>query len=259
MNLSHIRHFALDMDGTVYKNETWLDGALDFLHALEKTGRDYVFLTNNSSKSKQAYLDKLKRMGLDLPPEKLLTSGGAAIYYLQKYYPGHRVYLLGNEMLKDEFVKAGVPLARYNPDIVMTAFDTSLNYQKMRRFCDFVRAGVPYFATHPDVNCPTDSGLMPDIGAIHAFIQASAGRLPDIIIGKPHEAMCEYLFTQTGWDKNTAAAVGDRITTDVKLAAAHGFMGLLVLSGATAKEEITASGIKPDGVFDSVKDLIQYL
>jgi HAD superfamily hydrolase (TIGR01450 family) len=259
MNLSHIRHFALDMDGTVYKNETWLDGALDFLQALEKSGRDYVFLTNNSSKSKQVYLDKLKRMGLALAPNKLLTSGDAAVDYLQKNYPGHRVYLLGNEILKNEFAQAGIPLARYHPDIIMTAFDTSLNYQKLQRFCDFARSGLPYFATHPDVNCPTETGLMPDIGAIHAFVQASTGRLPDLVIGKPHRVMCDYLFANTGWNRKATAAVGDRITTDVALAVNHGFTGLLVLSGATAKDEIANAGIKPDGVFDSVKEIIKYL
>jgi HAD superfamily hydrolase (TIGR01450 family) len=259
MNLRQIRHFALDMDGTVYKSETWIDGALDFINKLEQTGRDYVFLTNNSSKSKQVYIDKLTRMGLQINERRILTSGGAAIYYLKQHFLGKTVYLLGNDILKQEFTQAGIVLDENNPDLAMTAFDTTLDYKKMQTICDFVRGGLPYLATHPDVNCPTETGLMPDIGAIHAFIEASTGRKPDVIIGKPHAPMCEYLFANTGWDKNTTAAIGDRLTTDVAMAASHGFTGLLVLSGATKKDDIPESNIKPDGVFQSIQKIIQYL
>jgi HAD superfamily hydrolase (TIGR01450 family) len=257
--LSNIRHFALDMDGTLYKSETWINGAREFLRALRETNRDYVFLTNNSSKSKGQYLEKLSRMGLDTAEEMILTSGEASIHYLKTHYTGKKVFLLGNESLCREFTGAGICLDERNPDLLMTAFDTSLDYNKMQRLCDFVREGLPFLATHPDVNCPTETGLMPDIGAIHAFVHASAGRWPDCIIGKPHGPMKDYLFRRTGWEPEKTAAVGDRLVTDVALATRHGFTGVLVLSGATDRKEVKDSEIQPDFIFESVKEMIPYI
>jgi HAD superfamily hydrolase (TIGR01450 family) len=257
--LKNIRHFALDMDGTMYRGENWVDGALDFLHKLEETGRDYVFLTNNSSKSRAGYLQKLSRLGLLTAPERMLTSGRAAIRYIKIHYPGMKVFLLGNDSLCQEFSEAGIVLDRRNPDMVVTAFNPSLVYKDLQDCCDLVREGLPYIATHPDANCPTETGLMPDIGATHAFIHVSAGRWPDAIAGKPHRAMADYLFAATGWEPSQTAAVGDRLTTDVALGLNHGFTGVLVLSGATRREELDEPGAAYTMVFESVKEIIEYL
>ena len=171
--LKDVRCFALDMDGTIYLGEQWIEGAVEFLHRIEETGRNYVFVTNNSSKNAAVYVEKLHRMGLDVGEDRIVTSGQATIYYLKKNYPGARVYLLGNPLLQAEFEQAGIVLEEEHPDVVVTAFDTSLDYEKMCRVCDHVRAGLPYLATHPDYNCPTENGFIPDAGAIHAFIHAS--------------------------------------------------------------------------------------
>lgn len=187
--LDEVRCFALDMDGTIYLGEKWIDGAQAFLERIGASGRSYVFLTNNSSKNAEAYVEKLHRMGWDIGPEKIITSGQAAIFYLKRHFAGKRVFLLGNPLLQAEFVQAGIELEERMPDVVVVAFDTSLDYQKMCKVCDFVRAGLPYLATHPDYNCPTETGFIPDAGAIQAFIHASAFRYPDRIIGKPNREL----------------------------------------------------------------------
>ena len=184
--LKDIECFALDMDGTIYLGEQWIEGAGEFLEEIEKRGKRYVFLTNNSSKSPEVYVEKLKRMGLEVGADKIITSGQAAISYLKKHYAGKRVFLLGNELLQREFREEGIVLATEAAEVVVTAFDTTLDYGKMCKVCDLVRAGLPYIATHPDYNCPTADGFIPDAGAIHAFIYASAGRYPDRVIGKPN-------------------------------------------------------------------------
>ena len=167
--LSKVKCFALDMDGTIYLGERWIDGAKEFLERIEASGRNYVFLTNNSSKNAAVYVEKLERMGLSVGEDKIVTSGQATIHYLKRHFPGKKVFLLGNALLREEFLQAGVVLEEDNPDVVVTAFDTSLDYGKMCRVCDFVRAGLPYLATHPDYNCPTEDGFIPDAGAIHAY------------------------------------------------------------------------------------------
>ena len=260
--LKEITCFALDMDGTVYLGEKWIDGALEFLKAVEEAGKQYVFLTNNSSKNAESYVRKLEKMGLCVDISRIVTSGQATIDYLKTNFPGKRVYLLGNELLQEEFEKEGILLAQGDqdvPEVVVTAFDTSLTYAKMCRVCDLVRDGLPYITTHPDFNCPTETGFIPDSGAIHAFIHASAFRYPDHVIGKPSGDIMDYLARRAGVLKEQTAMVGDRLYTDVAAGVNNGYTGILVLSGEATMEDVKESKIIPDLIFDSVKDMIPYL
>ncbi|MBQ8598343.1 MAG: HAD-IIA family hydrolase [Lachnospiraceae bacterium] len=260
--LKNITCFALDMDGTVYLGEKWIDGALDFLKAVEDAGKQYVFLTNNSSKNAEAYVEKLSRMGLSVDSDRIVTSGQATIDYLKIHFPDKKVFLLGNELLQEEFEKEGILLAQGEgdvPEVVVTAFDTSLTYAKMCRVCDLVRDGLPYITTHPDYNCPTETGFIPDSGAIHAFIHASAFRYPDHVIGKPSGDIMDYLAKRAGVSKEQTAMVGDRLYTDVAAGVNNGYTGILVLSGEAGMEDVYGSKIIPDLIFESVKHMIPYI
>ncbi len=257
--LKYIKHFALDLDGTIYLDDTWIDGALDFLRKLEETGRTYCFMTNNSSKNAAAYLEKLHRMGLDIKPEQLVTSGHATIAYLKKHYPQKRVYLLGNRVLMAEFEQAGICLVEDAPEVVVSAFDTEFDYEKLRKFCDFVRSGLPYLGTHPDYNCPTKTGFMPDIGAIHAYVHVSTGRMPNHIVGKPNREIIEYTLNVLGGETHNTAVVGDRLYTDVKAGVSNGLCGIFVLSGEAQLGDLPSSDVQPHLIFESVKEMIPLL
>ncbi len=257
--LSQVDCFALDMDGTIYLGERWIDGARDFLERIEATGRSYVFVTNNSSKNAAVYVEKLGRMGLSVGEEKIVTSGQATIHYLKKHYADRKVFLLGNELLQEEFAQAGICLEEEDPDVVVTAFDTSLTYRKMCKVCDFVRAGLPYLATHPDYNCPTEDGFIPDAGAIHAFIHASAFRYPDRVIGKPNEDIITYLTTRVNTERSRIAMVGDRLYTDIAAGRNHGLKSVLVLSGEAGLEDLETSEVRPHLIFSSVREMIPFL
>lgn len=257
--LKEINCFALDMDGTVYLGEKWIEGARDFLKAIEEAGKKYVFLTNNSSKNPQAYVEKLGRMGLSIGLNQIVTSGEATIAYLKKNFPKKRVFLLGNELLQEEFTEAGILLEEKAPEVVVVGFDTSLTYAKMCRVCDLVREGLPYISTHPDFNCPTETGFIPDAGAIHAFIHASAFRYPDHVIGKPSGDIMDYLAQRAGVLKSETAMVGDRLYTDVAAGVKNGYTGILVLSGEAGLKDVEESEVKPDLIFSSVKEMIPFL
>ena len=257
--LKRITCFALDMDGTVYLGEKWIDGALDFLSAVEKAGQQYIFLTNNSSKGPQNYVEKLHRMGLSVDESRIVTSGQATIEYLKRNFPGKRVFLLGNELLTREFEEAGICLSESDPQVVVTGFDTSLTYDKMCRVCDLVRSGLPYIATHPDYNCPTENGFIPDAGAIHAFIHASAFRYPDHVVGKPGGDIMDYLAGRAGASREQTAMVGDRLYTDVAAGVNNGYTGILVLSGEAGMRDVEESEIVPDLIFTSVREMIAFL
>lgn len=257
--LKRITCFALDMDGTIYLGEQWIDGAEQFLEAVEHAGKNYIFLTNNSSKNPEAYIEKLGRMGLSIGNDRIVTSGQATIDYLKRHYPGRRVYLLGNDLLKAEFMEEGIILDEKDAQVVVVGFDTTLNYEKMCRVCDLVREGLPYISTHPDFNCPTETGFIPDAGAIHAFIHASARRYPDHIIGKPNGDIMDYLAKRAGVSRDQTAMVGDRLYTDVAAGVNNGYTGILVLSGEAGMKDIEKSEVIPHLIFSSVKEMIPFL
>lgn len=257
--LKKITCFALDMDGTIYLGEKWIEGAREFLWAVEKAGKQYVFLTNNSSKNPQAYIEKLDRMGLSIENDRIVTSGQATIDYLKRNFSGKKVFLLGNELLRAEFEEEGILVDEENPEVVVVGFDTTLDYKKMCRVCDLVREGLPYISTHPDYNCPTEKGFIPDAGAIHAFIHASAFRYPDHIIGKPNGYIMDYLARRAGVGREQTAMVGDRLYTDVAAGVNNGYTGILVLSGEADMEDVEKSEIIPHLIFSSVKEMIPYL
>ncbi len=255
--LAGIRCFLLDMDGTIYLGSKLLPGAGAFLDRLTQRGTEYLILTNNSSRSKHHYAGKLHRLRLSVPAERILTSGEATTIYLNTLKPGARVYLVGTPALTEEFSNSGFHLVQDAPDFAVLGFDTTLTYNKLWRLCDFVRAGVPYIATHPDVNCPVEGGFMPDIGAMIAFVEASTGRLP-IIIGKPNRPIIEAVTARTGVPPMRMCMVGDRLYTDIAMGQA-GIMTVLVLSGESRREDIPTSPFQPDLVVDNLAGLLALL
>ena len=257
--LAKVRCFLLDMDGTFYLGNQLIEGSLDFLAALRRTGRQCLFLTNNSSKSASFYQQKLERMGVPAEFRNVLTSGQAAARYVTNRFPGKKAFLLANQIETAELKALGVEEDQERPDYVLIAFDTELDYKKMTMLCDHVRAGLPYIATHPDFNCPTETGFIPDIGATIAYVKASTGREPDVIIGKPNSGIVEETLRVTGLKKEEMAMVGDRLYTDIATGVNFGMLSILVMSGETTVQMAAESPIKPGLTFGRLADMIPYL
>jgi len=156
--------------------------------------------------------------------------------------------------LRAEFEAAGFTLSEHEPDLVVLGFDKTLTYEKLVRLCDHVRAGVPFWATHPDINCPIPGGYVPDTGSFIALIEASTGRRPDRIIGKPHPYLVEVVMRAASVGPEATAYVGDRLYTDMEMARRAGVTGILVLSGETKRDDVDKSSLKPDMV---VQDLVE--
>jgi HAD superfamily hydrolase (TIGR01457 family) len=255
-DLKDIKCFLLDMDGTFYLGNTLIDGALDFLDVLKSQGKKFIFLTNNSSKNKSIYKQKLSVLGCCVDEEQVYTSGEATIWYMKKNCPGNRIYLMGTEALMKEFQNAGFILVKGkndNPDYVVLGFDTTLTYEKIWTACDYIRDGVPFIATHPDFNCPLeDNKYMPDTGSMIRMFEASTGVLP-MVIGKPHSCIVEAIMEKFGLNKEDVAIVGDRLYTDIKTGVNAGITSILVLSGETSEKMYKESHIAANYVFPSIK------
>lgn len=257
-NLREIKCFALDMDGTFYLGGQLLPGAVEFMRYLGNTGRRAIFVTNNSSRSASYYAEKLTKLGWPAKPEDVLTSGQAAASYLLTCKVKPRIFLLGTTDLRREMEASGLELTDTNPDFVVLAFDTSLSYDRLVKACDFIRQGLPFVATHPDINCPTETGFIPDCGAMTAMIQVSTGVSPKVI-GKPNREMIEAMFGRINATRAETAMVGDRLYTDIATANNAGISGILVLSGETGREQAAASTVKPDYIFENLRELKQAL
>jgi len=260
--LRAIRGFALDMDGTTWIGRRLLPGAREFVEFCLQRGLPFVFLTNNSSKSREEYGRKIRGLGLPVGEEHVMTSGEAAIAFLHRERPGQRVLLFGTPSFRQEAEQAGVPLAGgiEDADLVLLAYDTTIDFPGLVRLCDAVRAGLPLIATHPDVNCPVEGGYWPDVGAFLALVERSTGRGADLVIGKPETRMAIAVSERLGQPLPSLAYIGDRLYTDVAMARNSGMLAVLVLSGETSLEDLEAlreGG--PDLVFQDLGEVLQFL
>jgi HAD superfamily hydrolase (TIGR01450 family) len=255
ITLTGIRLFLLDMDGTFYLGDTLLPGALEFIDTCRSKGIDFLFLTNNSSKHRGQYVDKLRRLGLEITADKIFTSGEATAIYLRKQKPQAFLYVVGTPALEKEFENHGFTLVNREPHFAVLGFDTSLTYDKLWRLCDLVRAGTPYIATHPDFNCPLENGgFMPDIGAMIAFVEAATGRRPDVVVGKPNRPIIEAVVERTGIPIKHICMVGDRLYTDIALGVT-GVTTVLVLSGEASLKDLPNAPHQPDFVMQNLAKL----
>jgi HAD superfamily hydrolase (TIGR01457 family) len=230
-----------------------------FIELLRQQGREYLFVTNNSSKDSQQYVEKFARLGLAVSRHKIMTSGEATAMHVQRRHPGARVYVVGTAALEKEFREQGFVLTDERPDFAILGFDTTLTYAKLWKLCDLVRAGVCYIATHPDYNCPTESGFMPDIGATIAFVKTSTGHEPGLIVGKPNSLLAEYAAERTGIPVSAMCMIGDRLYTDIALGAAAHIPTILVLSGETRAEDVAGSPYQPTYIFQDIGAVADYL
>lgn len=258
MKLENIKCFLLDMDGTIYLGDKLIDGSLEFIETIKNQGKKFLFLTNNSSKNKLAYKEKLESLGIKVSEEEVFSSGEATTIYLNKIKPGAKVFLLGTPLLEEEFIKSGFQILKdrkEKPDFVVLGFDTTLTYEKLWIACDFIRDGVEYIATHPDFNCPLeDNKFMPDTGAMIKMIEGSTGKTP-LVIGKPEKHIIDSIIEKYDLKKEELAMVGDRLYTDIAVGKNAGITSILVMSGETTEEMYKESEIVADYKFLSIKEL----
>lgn len=251
--------YIFDMDGTIYLGDRVFDFAVRFLKNLRKSGRRVLFFTNNASHTDEFYQKKLTCLGFEPRADEIMTSGDVTIEFLKRHREGKSVYLVGTNELVEEFKRRGIHLADANAeacDIVVTSFDTSLTYEKLNAACRFVRNGAEYLSTHPDFNCPTENGFIPDSGAIAAFVTASTGKTP-IYFGKPYRETVEMIEESFGVSKDEMCIFGDRLYTDIALGKKHGVCSVLVLTGETTKADVQNANEsdRPDYVFPSLAEI----
>jgi len=251
--------YLFDMDGTLYLGNRLYDFTLELLSALRATGRQYLFMTNNSSKSVEDYVKKLNSMGIAATREDFMTSSQATAFYLHKHHEGRKLYVCGTESLKEELRREGFTVTADIDEVecIVMGFDTELTFQKLHdvSYLLLTRPDIPYIATNPDYVCPTEFGSVPDCGSVCDMIYNATKKRP-VVIGKPSPLMPELAMEKLGVSKEETCVVGDRIYTDVKSGLNAGITGILVLSGETTRQILAESPDKPHLVLEDASEIL---
>ena len=263
---SLIKSLIIDLDGVLYRGDQAIVGAREFISLLQREGVPFLLLTNNSTRTPGQYVTRLARMGIAIRESDVLTSAQATALYLDRIArPGARVYAIGEEglraALEEKYTtfpsppcEGGSDVVETGADFVVVGMDTGLTYEKLRVATLLIRGGARFIATNPDKTLPTEEGLIPGNGAIIAALKAATGVAP-FVVGKPEPAIFDLALARMGVGKEGMAVIGDRLETDILGGQRAGLSTILVLSGATSRQELENSSIKPDLVFEGVGQL----
>ncbi len=251
--------FLLDMDGTLYLDNDLFDGTLDFLSEVRCQGGKYLFVTNNSSKSVDAYVDKLKRLGIEATEEDFFTSTEATILYIQENYHGRIFYSMGTQSFVQQLRAAGIRVrTEYSDDIegVVISNDQELSFKKLDDVCRLLKNDIPYIATNPDWVCPTAYGYVPDCGSFAWMIEKATGKSP-FFIGKPRPEMLTLSMNKFGYSKEESVMIGDRIYTDIASGYNAGIDTIFVLSGEGTIKDAEDSDTKPTYIMKNIREVYE--
>ena len=259
--VSEKKFFLLDMDGTIYLDNDLFDGTIEFLSEIKKRGGRYLFLTNNSSKSADAYVEKLSKIGITATKDDFLTSTYATILYIKDKFPGRKFYSLGTASFTNELRDAGINVTTDVSDDVfgiVMGNDNELTFKKLEDACKLLLRDVEYIATNPDWVCPTAFGYVPDCGSVAEMLWRASGKRPKFI-GKPQPEMIYLAMEKFGYTKDDTVMIGDRVYTDIASGYNAGVDTILVLSGEGTIEDAETTDTKPTYIMENIKAVYKAL
>lgn len=255
--------YLFDLDGTIYLGEELLPGAKELLDDLRIRGIQRVFLSNNPTKSPQMYLEKLGRLGIEVEPEEIVNTIISTVGWIQQHRPGSKVFPISDPPLIAALEAAGIQITDRPEeiDLVIASYDHGFNYAKLQIAFDalwkFGRAEL--ITTNPDRFCPFPNGEgEPDAAGIVAAIEATTSVKCSYNMGKPDQIMIDVALARIAGAKERAIMVGDRPSTDIKMANNAGIDSALVLTGESENLEFDAekAGAAPTYVLSSIDLLI---
>ena len=259
IDLKQKKLFLLDMDGTIYLGDTLFDGTLDFLNRVREKGGKYLFVTNNSSRSVNAYVARLEGMGIPAAADDFLTSVDALIWYLRGRYDDALIYAFGTRTFREQLSEAGFRVTdklEEGISLLVCSFDTELTFQKLEDACILLGRGVDFVATNPDWVCPTSYGSVPDCGSVCEMLFRATGRRPKFI-GKPEPEMALLSMERYGYSREETVLIGDRIYTDIACGVNAGIDTAFVLSGEGVPADIEKFHIRPSETYRNIRDIFE--
>jgi phosphoglycolate/pyridoxal phosphate phosphatase family enzyme len=269
---NHSDGFLFDLDGTIYLGEHALPGAVETVAELRRMGKHILFVSNKPLASRHDYSDKLFHLGIPASPEDIITSVSVLGGYLKEHFPHLRLYVIGEEYLKEELRLHGLVLTGelwdqdekqvidpHGIDAVVVAFDRTLNYRKLNTAYQALLRGARFFATNADKACPMPGGSIPDAGATIVTLEYLSGRKLDLLAGKPSSLMIQAALDRLNLPPGNCWMVGDRLETDIVMGREAGMNTALVLTGATRREQLKEYSERPTLILEKISDLLEYV
>ena len=253
-----MRGYIFDLDGTIYLGEKLIEGAAEAIAKIRARGDRIVFLSNKPIATRESYARKLTRMGIPADTKDILNSSLITARYLRNVLKqGERVFVVGEEPLREELDEHGIPVCRDYSEAryVVLSWDRQFTYDKLNEVFQAARRGAKIIATNPDRTCPMEDGEVPDTGSLIGAVEGATGRPIDLVVGKPSPIAAEEAVRHLGLDYSACYMVGDRLETDIKMGNDTGMHSVLVLTGISTREEALTGPYRPEYILNSVKDL----
>ncbi len=248
-----LKALVIDLDGSVYYGNKLIEHADEAINFL-CNDYDVLFLTNNSTRSREEFVQKLANFGISCTKHRLITSGYASAKYIQEHDPRSRVYVVGAQGLKDELIDQGITVCDDECTLVLASLDKEFTYAKMSKALTFILQGAAFIATNTDPFLISNEGIKPGAGSIVSAIETASGKKP-IVTGKPSAFITELIVKQLKVKPHEILIVGDNLRTDILMGLNGGMKTALVLTGASTRDDIEKFNIFPDYIFNSIVDL----
>lgn len=248
---------VLDLDGTVYRGDELIPGAAAAIDRLRTDGTRTLFFSNNPTKSRAAYAERLRGLGIDVDAEWILSAGTVTTRFLATEHDDDAVFLVGSEGLREQFEAAGIDLATdaTRADVLVASYDREFGYGDMLAGYRALDAGATFYGTDPDLLVPHHDGMIPGSGAVINAVGGIVERDPERILGKPSTEAQHAALDVLDAPAERCLVVGDRLNTDIALGERAGMTTVLVRSGISTDEDIENSDVRPDYVIDSLAEL----
>ena len=252
---------VLDMDGTVYRGSEALPGAVDAISRLRDAGLRTLFFSNNPTKSREAYTDRLGGLGIEAEPEEVLSAGTVTTRYLADQHSEETVFLIGDGGLERQLERAGIDLVddATAADILVVSWTSEFEYGDLLAGYRAIDSGATFYGTDPDRLIPAAEGMVPGSGAIINAVAGTAEREPKKVLGKPSAEAQRAAIDALSTSPERCFVIGDRLNTDIALGERSGMTTVLVKTGVTTDVDLEKSDVQPDHVLDSLADIDEIL
>jgi len=250
--------YLIDMDGVIYKGNELIPGAEKFINRLIDESIPFLFLTNNSQRTRRDTVIKLNRMGIRAEEKHIFTCAIATARFLKHQKPNGTAYVIGEGGLLNALYHNGYAVVDHNPDYVVVGEGRTLNWEMMEKAVRMILDGAKLIATNLDPNCPTPEGLRPGCGAIISLLETATG-VKAFSVGKPSPVMMRAARKELNLQTDETVMIGDTMETDILGGVQMGYKTVLVLSGGTKREDLHRYTYQPDLVIDSIGDLEEQL
>jgi len=247
--------FLIDMDGVIYRGSELIPGADRFIERLLDNHIPFLFLTNNSQRTRRDVVTKLRRMGIHVEERHIFTCAMATARFLAMQKPNGTAYVIGEGGLLQALHTNGYSIVDHDPDYVVVGEGRSLNFEMIERALRMIENGAKLIATNLDPNCPTQDGPRPGCGSLVAMLETATGHTA-FSVGKPSPVMLRMARKDIGLSTADVTIIGDTMETDILGGVQMGYRTTLVLTGSTQMDDLRRYAYQPDRVVDSIADLV---